>query len=253
MDLLNRPQPPSVPSSLAINDLRSHCAKLDQIIFRLRDRDRALIGMCSAAVKRSDTPRARIYANEIVRVRMLLKAMGQSQLAIECIAIRLENFLELHNLVEELKPLSKIIQEVTNQVSRVMPEIATDMEQLYGLVSETLTETSVDFTQPNLDLAANAGSLESEEILKEISMLVEKKLKDDLPEPPSLAVAIPATEFSSEMVIESIPMNFTQSKTSEGITLANCSQEVNVLPDDILQMLDELNRRTRAKLEACTT
>jgi len=247
-----------VPNPLKIVELRSHNSKLEQIVGKLSERDAAVFKMCEEAVKRSDTSRAKIYANEMVRIRGLIKTITQSQLAIECIVIRLENFIELHSLIADLKPLSKMIQSVSVQVSKVMPEIASEMEQLNVLVSDTLTDTSVEISQPLLDSALTATTPDSEEILKEVSREIEQKLMDNLPEPPSpLTVPnAPSMQVSSKMLVEVIPvshgsMSATDLKLTSAINRIGKHAEVNYVVDDFLQFIDDLSSKSRSKLEEC--
>ena len=256
MENLTHSQPP-VTNPLRMGELRSQSSKLEQIVGKLRERDRAIFGMCEDAVKRSDTSRAKIYANEMVRIRGLIKTITQSQLAIECIVIRLENFIELHSLIADLKPLSKMIQSLSGHVSRVMPEIASEMEQLNVLVSDTLTETSVDLSQPIIDPALIATTPDSEEILREVSREIEQKLMVNLPEPPSPMVApnAPMT-VSSKMLVEAIPVSYgsisaINQRNKSSVSKVGQSGEVNYVMDDFLQVIDDLSSKTRAKLEEC--
>jgi len=198
MELISRRQQTLVPRPEAINQPKKHSAQLNQVNGKLRERDRVLFDLCAKAIERSDMLRANIYANELNRVRYIRKMLTQSQLAIDCIAIRLENFLDLYNLVTDLKPVTKVIQDVSSDVKKVMPQIAAEMEQLSMVANDTLIQSSVDFSQPALDLAFSTTSRESEEILKEVSDLVEGNLKNSFPEPPPKATYL---LFSSGKII----------------------------------------------------
>jgi division protein CdvB (Snf7/Vps24/ESCRT-III family) len=90
MELISRRQQTLVPRPEAINQLKKHSAQLNQVNGKLRERDRVLFDLCAKAIERSDMLRANIYANELNRVRHIRKMLTQSQLAIDCIAIRLE-------------------------------------------------------------------------------------------------------------------------------------------------------------------
>lgn len=87
----------------------------------------------------------------------------------------------MYNLVTDLKPVTKVIQDVSSDVKKVMPQIAAEMEQMSMVANDTLLQSSVDFSQPALDLAFSTTSRESEEILKEVSDLVEGNLKNSIP------------------------------------------------------------------------
>ncbi|MGQ9680276.1 MAG: hypothetical protein ACUVV4_05870 [Candidatus Bathyarchaeia archaeon] len=240
--------------SQQIGELRIQSAKLDQIISKLKNRDRALFRMCEEAVRKTDKIRARMYANEIAKVRELVKAITQSQLAIECVLIRLENFIELHGLINELKPISKMIQTVSSDVSKVMPGIASEVQQLNYLVSDTLMETKVDFSQPALESLYNSPNESSEAILKEVSEQLEKRLVDSLPVPPSISLNAPSQGLAPKMIAEAIPVShdvgIRKEKSPEAVRITQASSD-NIVLDDFMQVLDELSAKSKAKLEEC--
>lgn len=237
-----------------IGELRIQSAKLDQIIFKLKNRDRILFKMCEEAVRKTDKLRAQMYASEIAKIRELIKSITQSQLAIECVLIRLESFVELHGLINELKPISKMIQSVSGDVSKVMPGIASEVQQLNCLVSDTLMETRVDFSQPALESLYNSPNESSEAILKEVSEQLERKIVDSLPVPPSIALNIPSKVLAPKMVAEAIPVSHEVGIRKESPKSATISQAPNdnVIIDDFLQVTEELHAKSRAKLEECT-
>jgi division protein CdvB (Snf7/Vps24/ESCRT-III family) len=255
LGVLDGSKPPTALSDQSISILRLHCAKLDQIILRLRNRDMALFDMCASALKRFDMPRARIYANEIVRIRALSKIISQTQLAMECIIIRLENFLDLQGVISDLKPLSKMISEVSREVSRTMPELSMEMEQLTNLINDTLSQTTIDFSQPILDISSiTAGTAESEEILKEASTMVERSLRENLPEPPSTAVAVPVSTIQPRGEAEGIPIrmdSLTRGREGQPVRVASYARELNLLPEEVSRILTDLDAKGKVRLEEC--
>ncbi len=150
MGILNRQQS-ILPTPESINELKRQSMRLEQVNSKLRERDRTLFEMVGKAVQKRDTARAQIYANELSRVRHIKQVITQSQLAIDCITIRLENFLDLYQVVQEMKPISEVVKEVSADVQKVMPQFASGLEQLNQVASETLMQTTIDFRQPALD------------------------------------------------------------------------------------------------------
>jgi division protein CdvB (Snf7/Vps24/ESCRT-III family) len=255
LGVLDGSKPPTALSDQSISILRLHCAKLDQIIVRLRNRDAALFEMCASALKRFDVPRAKIYANEMVRIRALFKIISQTQLAMECIIIRLENFLDLQGVISDLKPLSKMISEVSREVSRTMPELSMEMEQLTNLINDTLSQTTIDFSQPILDISSiTAGTAESEEILKEVSTMVERSLRESLPEPPSTAVAVPVSITQPRVEADGIPIRMdklTRGREGQPIRVASYARELNLLPEEVSRILTDLDAKGKVRMEEC--
>ena len=183
MDFLNRRQT-ILPSQESINELKRQSLRLDQVNSNLRGRDRVLFDVIGKAVQRKDTLRAQIYANELARVRHVKKVLSQSQLVLDCITIRLENFLDLYNVVQEMRPVSEVIREVSDDIKSVMPDLASGLEQLNQVASETLEQTSIDFRQPALDEMFGCENQGSADILKEVSNMFENSLQESFPKPP---------------------------------------------------------------------
>jgi len=251
MNILNRKQS-IVPSPEAINELKKQSARLDQVQGNLRERDRVLFEQTAKAIQRSDLTRARLYANELNKVRQLKQVISQSQLAIECIAIRLENFLDLYKVVTELKPVSQVVREVSSDVSKVLPQVASELEQLNTIASETLMKTSVNFSQASLDFAFQTNNKESEDILTEVSNLIENNLHSSFPEPPlktsptrvSRAPLMEAIGYDSEL--ESNPSIITEKRA---VKSNNQIKDWNLFSDDVAKMLDDLSKRGQLKME----
>lgn len=249
MNILNRKQN-VVPTPEAINELKKQSARLDQVQSSLRMRDKILFEQTAKAIQRSDGMRAKIYANELNRVRQLKRVIAQSQLAIECIAIRLESFLDLYNIVTELKPITQVVKEVSSDVSKVLPQVASELEQLNSIASETLMNTSVNFNQASLDFAFQTNNKESEDILYEVSNLIENNLHSSFPEPPikstsrnSKAPLMEAISYESNYPSDPFIAENRNPKTSDNI------QNWKLFSDDVAKMLDELSKKGQLKME----
>lgn len=206
--------------------------------------------MCTRAIERSDMLRANIYANELSRVRQLKRVISQSQLAIDCVTIRLENFMELYNLVTDLRPVSKVIQDISVDVKSVIPQFAAELEQLFSVANETLLSSSVDFSQSSLEQALSVNSCESQDILREVSELVEGNIKNSFPEPP-----IKTSQKIFERPLEvfaygQAPSQVEAQRQSHKDSVSK-SSDWSVLSDDVVKMLDDLNARGRVKMEEC--
>jgi len=248
LEFTSHPRESLLPRPETLAQLKRHSAQLDKVTAKLRERDRTLFDLCAKAIERSDMLRANIYANEMNRVRQLKRVITQTQLAIDCIAIRLESFMELYNLVTDLKPVAKVIQDISSDVKNVMPQFAAELEQLYSVANETLMGSSVDFSQPSLEQAFSANSKESKDILREVSELVEGNIKSSFPEPPIKApqriLERPLEAFAYEHAPRQVEVHGPSSKGA-------ASGDWSVLSDDVVKMLDDLNASGRVKMEEC--
>ena len=245
MGILNRQQS-ILPTPESINELKRQSMRLEQVNSKLRERDRVLFEMIGKAVQKKDSARAQIYANELSRVRHIKQVISQSQLAIDCITIRLENFLDLYQVVQEMKPISEVVKEVSADVQKVMPQFASGLEQLNMVASETLMQTTIDFRQPALDEMFSIKNQESADILREVSNMVENSLHESFPEPPvTVAVAPKITERQAEVVAYSYEPTFTNRASQAGET----TNDWSMLSDDVVKMLDKISGKGRVKME----
>jgi len=106
----------------------------------------------------------------------------QCQLALERIILRLETIKEVSEIMADLKPALKSLRMLTETMVNVMPDVAQELQRVNDSISETLAVTSFGSTDsiPQLTTKTEAG----EEILKEASAVLEKKLSEELPAPP---------------------------------------------------------------------
>lgn len=237
MNFLNREKKlPPTPETVA--ELKRQSARLDQVSGNLRKRDGDLFEMINKAIQRKDTLRAQIYANELARVRNVQKVISQSQLAIDCIAIRLESFLDLCQVVAELKPVTQEINAVSKDVAQFMPQFNADMEQLTKVASEALQSSSFNFNQQSLDGLFAVKSQEGADILREVAGMVESNLHTSFPEPP--IIVAPAV---SAPMMEAVECSYgaANEQPKESIW--------SDLSDDVLKQLDAISDKNRLKME----
>jgi division protein CdvB (Snf7/Vps24/ESCRT-III family) len=187
--LLNSTPPPiREVAAKSIFTLRVQQNKLEQASYRLKERDKILFQSCMGALKRNNKEKAAICANELAEIRKLIKFLYSVQLAIERVVLRLETIKELSEIVVDLKPALKLLQNVSQDLFQVLPDVSNELSNVNSAICETLTATKIrtDESVIPVDMKTVGG----EEILKEVSSFLEQKLADALPEPP---VASPVT------------------------------------------------------------
>jgi len=243
LGILNRRQS-ILPTPESVNELKRQSMRLEQVNSKLRERDRNLFEMVGKAVQKKDTARAQIYANELSRVRHVKQIITQSQLAIDCITIRIENFLDLYQVVQEMRPISECVREVSADVQKVMPQFAAGLEQLNEVASDTLMQTKIDFSQPSLDGMFSVKSQESADILKEVSNMVENSLHESFPEPP-IAIAPKVTSRQAEAIGYGYEPTFATRTTQASENMNDWS----MLSDDVVKMLDQIRAKGPLKME----
>jgi len=141
--------------------------------------------------------RAAICANELSEVRKVLNMVAQCQLALERIILRLETIQEVSQIMADLKPALRSLRALTETMVNIMPDVAQELEKVNESISETLAVTKLcgDYSTAPLTRKTEAG----EEILKEASAALEKKLSEELPAPP-ISTPVGKTEASRENV-----------------------------------------------------
>ena len=151
-----------------------------------------------SALKRNNKEKAAICANEIAEIRKLIKFLYNVQLAIERVVLRLETIKELSEIVIDLKPALKLLQNVSQDLFQVLPEVSNELNNVNSTISETLYATKI--TADESLIPVNKKTVGGEEILKEVSNFLEQKLADTLPEPPGTSPSSPEKTSVKELV-----------------------------------------------------
>ena len=179
--------------------MRIEQGKLGLAAHRLKNRHDFLFQTCVSALRNKNRERAAICANEISEVRKLLQFLHSVELAIERVVLRLETVKELSEIVVDLKPALRLLQSVSQELISVLPDVSSELCKVNDTISETLYSTKI--TADESVIPVNWKTPGGQEILKEVSCYLEKKLAEDLPEPPAAQKIADATKTTiKEMV-----------------------------------------------------
>jgi len=195
--------------------LKIQRSKLEQASFRLKERDRILFQTCIHALNNKNKERAAICANELAEVRKLIKFLYNVELAIERVILRLETIKELSDIVVDLKPALKLLQSVSQQLFEVLPDVSSELSKVNEAISETLYATKI--TADESIIPVNRKTPEGEEIIKEVSGFLERKLAEELPEPPA-TFETPETEKTTLKEMVALTANCSQAIGNETVT-----------------------------------
>ena len=171
----------------SIRKLKIQHSKLEQVHIRLRERDKTLFHACAFALEKNNNARATMCANELAEVRKLVNLLSQTQIAIERIILRLETIKELSTIMIDLKPALGALKNVTSNLVNIMPDVASELDNVNSSIQETLTVTKFSSEPPQI-IQTNLRSPGAQEILKEVNTVLEQRLTDQLPEPPASEV-----------------------------------------------------------------
>jgi len=177
------PPPLKEIAAKSIFTLRVQQNKLEQASHRLKERDKVLFQSCISCVSKNNRDRAVICANELAEVRKLNNFLTSVHLAIERVVLRLETMRELSDIVNDLKPALKMLQGVSQELFNVLPDVSAEMEKMNSTLADTLYATRISASPDDL-VPVDRKTAGGEEILKEVSSYVERKVAETLPEPP---------------------------------------------------------------------
>jgi len=163
--------------------LRVQQGKLGLAAHRLKNRHDFLFQTCVSALRNKNRERAAICANEISEVRKILQFIHSVELAIERVVLRLETVKELSDIVVDLKPALRLLQSVSQELISVLPDVSSELCKVNDTISETLYSTKI--TADESVMPMNLKTPGGQEILNEVSCFLEKKLAENLPEPPA--------------------------------------------------------------------
>jgi division protein CdvB (Snf7/Vps24/ESCRT-III family) len=200
------PPPLREVAAKSILTLRVQQNKLEMASYRLKERDKILFESCMGALKKNNKEKAAICANEIAEIRKLIKFLYNVQLAIERVVLRLETIKELSEIVVDLKPALKLLQNVSQDLFQVLPDVSNELNNVNSTISETLYATKI--TADESLIPVNKKTPGGEEILKEVSSFLEQKLTETLPEPPG--TSLPSEEKTSVKELVALSTNCSQ-------------------------------------------
>jgi hypothetical protein len=126
-------------------------------------------------------------ANELAEIRKLLKFLYSVQLAIERVILRLETLKELSDVVIDLKPALKLLQNVSSDLFQVLPDVSSELNNVNDAIRETLCATKITADESLIPVGKKTAG--GEEVLNEVSSFLEQRLSKTLPEPPEAIAA----------------------------------------------------------------
>ncbi len=155
--------------------------------------------MCISSLEKNNKQKATICANEIAEIRKLVRFLCSVQLAIERVIIRLETIKELNEIVVDLKPALKLLQNVSQELFQILPDVSSELSKVNDTINETLHTTKINADESVIPV--NVKTPAGEQIIGEVSSFLENKLSQTLPEPPT-TLKKPETEKTTikEMV-----------------------------------------------------
>jgi division protein CdvB (Snf7/Vps24/ESCRT-III family) len=182
-------EPPTI--DLAVRLLESQVQRLDGATDRFAERDKVIFARIVNAYSKQDLPGANIFANELVEIRKIEKAVINSRLALEQIILKLRTVSVFDELEDRVAPgqaiaalvlAARVLSSIKNQMS-FFPEVEGELGWIGNLLRGILLDVgqnsglAIDFENANED---------ARRILDEAVKVAEQRIKEKFPEAPKL-------------------------------------------------------------------
>jgi len=169
------------------------------------------------ALKKNNKERAAMCANEIAEVRKLIKFLYSVQLAIERVILRLETIKELSDIVVDLKPALKLLQNVSSELFQVLPDVSSELNNVNDAIRETLYATKISADESLIPVGKKTAG--GEEVLNEVSSFLERKLSETLPEPPATSLPSKVAPVKELVALSASSSQVIGHKTTDEISM----------------------------------
>ena len=224
--------------------LHAQLEKLEHMYTRIHQRDTELFQRCVGAQLSNDPGHAKIYANECAEIRKIAKVVLGSQLALEKVILRLETVEEFGSIMSQMAPVMSIVKETKSKIAGIVPQVATELEEVNDLLGDLANETGEVTTNSTPIETTDA---EARKVLEETGVIAEQKLKDHFPELPTIqsvenpeAMLEPAVNIPNlETDIDDQVYEYARKHDGE-MSVQTCAQEIGASPDDVKTALERL-------------
>ncbi len=125
--------------------------------------------------------------------------------------LRLETIKELSDIVTDLKPALRLLQRVSEELFNVLPDVSSELTKVNETISETLHCTRI--TMDESIIQVNRKTPGGEEILQEVSTMLQQEIAERLPEPP---VTPKASELEVNTLKKMVALTASCSQTADG-------------------------------------
>ena len=160
-------------------------SRLSQVHDKLKqNHDQIFKKIVEAQLTRNES-RARTFAIELQEIRKIKNKISEAKLAMERIKIRLGTVSELGDIVVTLSPCMSLIKGLAPSISELFPQINTSMQDLPNMLEDLLTDSTLS---PEPIIQSYQGSADTDSILEEAHNVLEGKIKNSMPEPPTVSL-----------------------------------------------------------------
>lgn len=213
-DLFRRDPPLRDTVHRTIRKLQAQHSRLELATSKLNQRKKILLRKCTSAMKNGQKERATIYANEIVEIKKMISRVSDHQINIERVILRLETIMDLGDIVKDLAPVLKLVQDLAKQLASAIPEAKSKLNDVKSTIAETLETTTLSNAKPPIT-PIEVQVEGTKEILQEAASHAEKMLKKRLPEPPTPVIQKKTIPAARAEVRQLVALTASSSRATE--------------------------------------
>jgi len=165
----------------AVKSIQTQILSLDNLLLRLKERDKHIFSEVIRCVKLRNKRKASIYANELAQIRNLIKQVIFAKLALERICIRINTITDAGDVAATLAPAVSAVRSVQDIIREVIPQAEEGFTEISTLLNGILVDASAN---EGFQLDIKAANADAEQIIEEATKVAEEELKAKFPEVP---------------------------------------------------------------------
>lgn len=162
----------------AIRGIERQVNKVSNYIEHYTRREEELMEKIIKAYEARNEVKAKEIAEELAELRKHKLMLINSELSLNMALLRLRTIYEFGNFMSVVGSAKETVQKVRSEILNLAPDVGSELNKLEGMLNNVMLEANQDL---NLTLNFNVESEETDEILKEASMLVESGMKRKFP------------------------------------------------------------------------
>ncbi|MGC2428432.1 MAG: hypothetical protein WA421_15455 [Nitrososphaeraceae archaeon] len=158
--------------------------KIDTILNDLKSKDREIFRKIVSSTDVDHAQYSAVLLSDLAQIRKVSKILSISKILFEELENNLSTVSDFVDLVTILSPALAVVKNLRSSLIRCMPETEDEI----GLVSELLAGILVDAgLVGNYTINFKTANEEAVRMINEASLIAEQKIKEQLPDLPSLS------------------------------------------------------------------
>ncbi len=169
---------------VVLKQIHLQTSKIDTILNDLKSKDREIFRKIVSSTDVDHAQYSAVLLSDLAQIRKVSKILSISKILFEELENNLSTVSDFVDLVTILSPALAVVKNLRSSLIRCMPETEDEI----GLVSELLAGILVDAgLVGNYTINFKTANEEAVRMINEASLIAEQKIKEQLPDLPSLS------------------------------------------------------------------